>query len=137
MCQRPELFAAVIPQVAVTDMLRYQHFTIGMAWSGDYGLSSDPDMLPVLLAYSPLHNLREGTQYPAVLVVTADHDDRVVPAHSFKFLARLQACQAGAEPVLLRITSDAGHGMGKPIQAVINESADILAFALHCATKHE
>lgn len=129
MCQRPELFAVMLPQVAVTDMLRYQHFTIGRAWQGEYGLSEDAAMFPVLYAYSPLHNLREGVHYPATLVATSDHDDRVVPAHSFKFLARLQACQGGDAPVLMRVSMGAGHGLGKPISMIIDESADTLAFA--------
>ncbi|HVZ40646.1 MAG TPA: prolyl oligopeptidase family serine peptidase [Candidatus Kapabacteria bacterium] len=130
MCRRPDLFAVALPQVAVTDMLRYHLFTIGIAWSGDYGLSDDPAMFPALLAYSPLHNLKPGTRYPATLVTTADHDDRVIPAHSFKFAARLQACQASPAPVLIRIDQGAGHGVGKPISKVIEELADILAFAM-------
>ncbi|PNY80802.1 prolyl oligopeptidase family serine peptidase [Deinococcus koreensis] len=126
--QRPELFAAAVPQVGVLDMLRYQHFTIGWAWASDYGRSDDPAMLATLLAYSPLHNLREGVAYPATLITTGDHDDRVVPAHSFKFGAALQRAQAGAAPTLLRIQTRAGHGAGKPTALVIEEAADIWAF---------
>ncbi|THF86324.1 S9 family peptidase [Deinococcus sp. KSM4-11] len=128
MTQRPELFGAVIAQVGVMDMLRYQHFTIGWAWASDYGRSDDPEMFRTLLAYSPLHNLREGTAYPATLVTTGDHDDRVVPAHSYKFAAQLQRDQAGTEPVLIRIETRGGHGAGKPTSLVIAEAADIWAF---------
>ncbi|MDL2342817.1 prolyl oligopeptidase family serine peptidase [Deinococcus sp. MIMF12] len=128
MTQRPDLFAAVIPQVGVLDMLRYQHFTIGWAWASDYGRADDPAMLEALLAYSPLHNLKEGTAYPATLITTGDHDDRVVPAHSFKFGAELQRVQAGDAPTLLRIQTRAGHGAGKPTALVIEEAADVWAF---------
>jgi prolyl oligopeptidase len=130
--QRPELFAAAIPQVGVMDMLRFQLFTIGWAWTSDYGSSDDPEMFPILYAYSPYHNLKEGTEYPAVMVTTADHDDRVVPGHSFKYAARLQACQAGNLPVLIRIQTKAGHGAGMPTSMVIQEVADRYAF-LHRA----
>ncbi len=130
MTQRPDLIAAALPSVGVMDMLRYHLFTIGRAWASDYGTSSEPDMFPVLYAYSPLHNLKEGTAYPATLVVTGDHDDRVVPAHSFKFAARLQACQGGEAPVLIRIETRGGHGAGKPLAMIIEEAADELAFAL-------
>lgn len=128
MTQRPDLFAAVIPQVGVLDMLRYQHFTIGWAWASDYGRADDPEMLGALLAYSPLHNLREGTPYPATLITTGDHDDRVVPAHSFKFAAELQRAHGGEAPVLIRIQTRAGHGAGKPTALVIEEAADVWAF---------
>jgi prolyl oligopeptidase len=126
--QRPELFGAAIPAVGVMDMLRFQEFTIGWAWTSDYGSSADPEMFPVLHAYSPYHNLRPGTHYPATMVMTADHDDRVVPGHSFKYAARLQACQAGNLPVLIRIQTKAGHGAGKPTAMVIAEAADRYAF---------
>ncbi len=126
--QRPELFGAAIPAVGVMDMLRFQAFTIGWAWTSDYGSSDDPDLFPVLYAYSPYHNLKPGAQYPAVMVTTADHDDRVVPGHSFKYAARLQACQGGDLPVLIRIQTKAGHGAGKPTAMVIQETADRYAF---------
>jgi prolyl oligopeptidase len=130
MCQRPDLFAVALPAVGVMDMLRYHKFTIGMAWRADYGLSDDPSMFMVLHRYSPLHNLKPGTSYPATLVTTADHDDRVVPAHSFKFAARLQECQAGPAPTLIRVETKAGHGSGKPIAMIIEETADVVAFAM-------
>jgi prolyl oligopeptidase len=126
--QRPELFGAAIAAVGVLDMLRFQKFTIGWAWTPDYGSSDEPDAFAYLLAYSPLHNLRAGTAYPPTLIVTADHDDRVFPAHSFKFAAALQAAQAGDAPVLIRIETKAGHGAGKPTGKVIEEAADRLAF---------
>ena len=132
MTQRPDLFAAAIPQVGVMDMLRYHKFTIGWNWAPDYGTSEDSrEMFEYLLGYSPLHNLRPGTSYPATLVTTADHDDRVVPAHSFKFAATLQACQTGDAPVLIRIDSKAGHGGGKPMAKVLDEQADIYGFIMH------
>jgi prolyl oligopeptidase len=130
MTQRPELFAAAIPAVGVLDMLRFQKFTIGWAWTADYGSSDDPDDFPVLRAYSPLHNLRAGTHYPATLIETADHDDRVYPAHSFKFAAALQAAQGGPAPVLIRIETKAGHGAGKPTTKMIDEAADRYAFLI-------
>lgn len=126
--QRPELFAAAIAQVGVLDMLRYHLFTIGWAWASDYGRSDDPQMFDVLHAYSPLHNLKAGTRYPATLITTGDHDDRVVPAHSYKFAAELQRVQAGEHPTLIRIQTRAGHGAGKPTTLVIEEAADIWAF---------
>jgi prolyl oligopeptidase len=126
--QRPDLFGAALPAVGVLDMLRYQKFTIGWAWTSDYGSSDDPDAFDWLLAYSPLHNLRPGTAYPATLVTTADHDDRVFPGHSFKFAAQLQEVQAGDAPILLRVESKAGHGAGKPTAKVIAEVADRYAF---------
>jgi prolyl oligopeptidase len=129
MTQRPELFGAVIPAVGVMDMLRFHKFTIGWAWKSDYGSSEKPDEFRALFAYSPLHNLRPGTRYPATLVMTADHDDRVVPAHSFKFAARLQECQAkDGPPVLIRIETSAGHGAGTALTKVIDETADEWAF---------
>jgi len=126
--QRPDLYRAALPAVGVLDMLRYHRFTIGWAWAGDYGTSDDPEQFRSLLAYSPLHNVRAGTRYPATLVTTADHDDRVVPAHSYKFTAALQAAQAGPEPILIRIDTRAGHGAGKPTGMQIDEWADCWAF---------
>jgi prolyl oligopeptidase len=130
MTQRPELFAAAIPAVGVLDMLRFQKFTIGWAWTADYGSSDEPDAFRYLKAYSPLHNLRPGTAYPATLVETADHDDRVYPAHSFKFAAALQAAQGDTAPVLIRIETKAGHGAGKPTSKIIDEAADRYAFLI-------
>jgi len=128
MTQRPDLFGAALPAVGVMDMLRFHKFTIGWAWVSDYGCSDDPDQFKTLLAYSPLHNIKPGTRYPATLVTTADHDDRVVPGHSFKFIATLQACQAGESPTLIRVQTRAGHGMGKPTSIWIEEYSDIYAF---------
>ncbi len=128
MTQRPDLFAAALPSVGVLDMLRYHKFTIGWAWASDYGRSDNPDQFKFLYAYSPLHNLKEGVKYPATLITTADHDDRVVPAHSFKFAATLQKCQAGKAPVLIRIETRAGHGAGKPTNKQIEEQTDKWAF---------
>ena len=126
--QRPDLFGAALPAVGVLDMLRFQKFTIGWAWTSDYGSSDNPEDFPYLYAYSPLHNLKEGTAYPATLITTGDHDDRVVPAHSFKFAAALQHAQGGDAPVLIRIETRAGHGAGKPTAKVIEEAADRWAF---------
>jgi prolyl oligopeptidase len=128
LAQRPELFGAAVPVVGVMDMLRFQQFTIGWAWVSDYGSADDPEEFKTLIAYSPLHNLRPGTHYPATLILTGDHDDRVVPGHSFKFAAALQAAHAGDAPVLIRIQTRAGHGFGKPTAIVIQEAADIWAF---------
>ncbi|HKW42158.1 MAG TPA: prolyl oligopeptidase family serine peptidase [Gemmatimonadales bacterium] len=128
MTQRPELFGAVLPAVAVMDMLRFHKFTIGWAWVTDYGSADSAEQFPYLYKYSPLHNLRPGTRYPATFVTTADHDDRVVPGHSFKFTAALQAAQAGPQPVLIQIETKAGHGAGKPTTKVIEEQADRFAF---------
>jgi len=129
MTQRPDLYAVAVPQVGVMDMLRYHKFTIGWNWAPDYGTSEDsPEMFSYLYGYSPLHNLKPGTKYPATLVTTADHDDRVVPAHSFKFAATLQECNSGPNPCLIRIDSKAGHGGGKPLSKVLEEQADIYAF---------
>jgi prolyl oligopeptidase len=129
MTQRPELFGAALPAVGVMDMLRFHKFTIGWAWKSDYGSSEDPAEFRALHAYSPLHNLQPGTKYPATLVTTADHDDRVVPAHSFKFAARLQESQApGGPPVLIRIETSAGHGAGTALSKVMDETADVWAF---------
>lgn len=131
MTQRPDLFAAAVPTVGVLDMLRFHKFTIGWAWVSDYGSPDKPDDFRVLRSYSPLHNLRPGTAYPATLVTTSDHDDRVVPAHSFKFAAALQAAHAGEAPVLIRIQTKAGHGLGKPTAVIIQEQADIWSFLDH------
>jgi len=128
MIQEPELFGAALPAVGVLDMLRFQKFTIGWAWTSDYGSSDDPEQFKWLFAYSPLHNLRAGVAYPPTLITTADHDDRVFPGHSFKFAARLQEVQSGGAPVLIRIESKAGHGAGKPTAKVIEEVADRYAF---------
>jgi prolyl oligopeptidase len=119
-----------LPAVGVLDMLRFHKFTIGWAWVSDYGSPDDPTQFRYLLAYSPLHNLKQGTRYPATLITTADHDDRVVPAHSFKFAAALQAAQGGEAPVLIRIQTKAGHGLGKPTRMLIEEQADLYAFTL-------
>jgi prolyl oligopeptidase len=111
-------------------MLRFHKFTIGWAWVSDYGSADDPDQFKVLLSYSPLHNIKPGIRYPATLVTTGDHDDRVVPGHSFKFIAALQAAQANEEPVLIRIQTRAGHGFGKPTNIQIEEQSDIIAFLI-------
>ncbi len=128
--QRPELFGAAVPQVGVMDMLRFHKFTIGWAWTSDYGSSENADEFKALLAYSPLHTIKSGpgVRYPAILVTTGDHDDRVVPAHSFKYTATLQAAETGPAPKLIRIETQAGHGAGKPTSKIIEERADILAF---------
>lgn len=130
MTQRPDLFAAVLPAVGVLDMLRFHKFTIGWAWCSDYGSPENAEEFKALYAYSPLHNLKPGTNYPATLITTADHDDRVVPAHSFKFAAALQAAHSGESPVLIRIETKAGHGAGKPTKKVIEEVADKWAFLI-------
>ncbi len=129
--QRPELFKVAFPAVGVMDMLRFHKFTIGWAWVSDYGSSEDPEQFPNLYAYSPLHNIREGVNYPATLVTTADHDDRVVPAHSFKYIAELQHKHEGPNPVLIRIETQAGHGAGKPVSKTIEELADIYSFMFY------
>ena len=132
MTQRPDLYRVCIPQVGVMDMLRYHKFTIGWNWAPDYGTSEDSrEMFEYLRGYSPLHNLKPGTNYPATLVTTADHDDRVVPAHSFKFAATLQECHQGDRPVLIRIDTKAGHGGGKPLAKVLEEQADIYGFIMY------
>lgn len=131
MTQRPELFHVAIPQVGVMDMLRYHKFTIGHAWAGDYGTSDSADAFNYLIKYSPLHNLKKGVNYPATLAFTADHDDRVVPAHTFKFMATLQECQAGPNPVLVRIETKAGHGAGKPTAKLIEETTDLWSFVFY------
>jgi len=131
MTQRPELFKVALPAVGVLDMLRYHTFTSGAGWAYDYGKSDDnAELFNYLLGYSPVHNVKAGTHYPATMVTTGDHDDRVVPAHSFKFAAELQAKQAGANPTLIRIETDAGHGAGTPISKTIDQYADIYGFTL-------
>ncbi len=126
--QRPDLFGAALPAVGVMDMLRFHRFTIGWAWVTEYGSADSAAQFPYLYRYSPLHNIRPGTRYPATLITTADHDDRVVPGHSFKFAATLQAAQAGPQPVLIEIETKAGHGAGKPTSKIIEEQADRFAF---------
>ncbi|MBQ8363843.1 MAG: S9 family peptidase, partial [Thermoguttaceae bacterium] len=130
--QRPDLFAAAVPQVGVLDMLRYHKFTIGWAWANDYGTSEESEeMFRYLLKYSPLHNVRKDAKYPATMVMTSDHDDRVVPAHSMKFAATLQAnADATDAPLLIRIESKAGHGAGKPTSKIVDEAVDMYAFIL-------
>src|SRR5262249_40962938 len=128
MVQRPDLFGAALPDVGVMDMLRFNKYTIGWGWTSDYGSPEDPEEFKALYAYSPLHNLKPGTHYPATLITTSDHDDRVVPAHSFKFAAALQAAQVGDRPALIRIETRAGHGGGKPTAKIIQELADRWAF---------
>ena len=131
MTQRPELFKVAIPQVGVLDMLRYHQFTIGYAWATEYGRSDNPKDFEYLYKYSPLHNLEKNTRYPATLITTADHDDRVVPAHSFKFAAALQEANNGVNPTLIRIESKAGHGAGKPTSKQIEEATDIWSFTMY------
>ena len=129
--QRPDLFAAAVPGVGVMDLLRFHRFTVGAAWKSDYGDPDDPQDFAVALAYSPLHKIIEGASYPATLVLTGDHDDRVVPLHSHKFIATLQWAQSGDAPVLTRIETATGHGAGKPTTLVAAEWADLLAFCAH------
>ena len=131
MTQRPELFKVAIPQVGVLDMLRFQKFTVGWGWVVEYGSSDSAQHFPYLYGYSPYHNLKKGVSYPATLITTGDHDDRVVPAHSFKYAARLQEYHSGPNPVLIRIETNAGHGAGKPTSKVIEEAADIWAFTMY------
>jgi prolyl oligopeptidase len=129
--QRPELFAAAVPQVGVMDMLRFREFTVGKGWESDYGSVDNPEEFKALLAYSPLQNVKTGVKYPATLVTTADHDDRVYPAHSFKFTAAMQRADPNGKPILLRVETRAGHGAGKPTAKLIEETADIYAFILN------
>ena len=131
MTQRPELYGACLPAVGVMDMLRFHKFTIGWAWTSDYGSSENENEFKALYAYSPYHNLKPKAAYPPTMVTTGDHDDRVVPAHSFKFAARLQEVHTGPNPVLIRIDVKAGHGAGKPVSKQIEERADQLAFLAH------
>lgn len=130
MTQRPDLFGACLPSVGVLDMLRFHKFTIGWAWISDYGDPDKPEDFEIIRKYSPLHNLKPGTAYPATLITTGDHDDRVHPAHSFKFAAALQAAQGGSAPTLIRIETRAGHGAGKPTQKIIEELSDVYAFLI-------
>jgi prolyl oligopeptidase len=132
MTQRPDLMKVALPAVGVLDMLRYHTFTAGAGWSYDYGTAEDnKEMFDYLKGYSPVHNVRPGTKYPATMVATGDHDDRVVPAHSFKFAAELQAKQAGDNPVIIRIETDAGHGAGTPVSKRIEQAADMYGFILY------
>jgi prolyl oligopeptidase len=133
--QRPDLFAAAVPQVGVLDMLRFRDFTIGKAWESDYGSVDDADEFKALYAYSPLHNVRPGANYPATLIITGDHDDRVFPAHSFKFAAAMQAADPHGKPILIRIETRAGHGQGKPTTMQIDELADVYLFILDAFDK--
>jgi prolyl oligopeptidase len=131
MTQRPDLIKVVLPAVGVLGMLRYHTFTAGAGWAYDYGTVNDSkEMFNYLKRYSPVHNVKKGVKYPATMVTTSDHDDRVVPAHSFKFDAELQEKQTGNNPTLIRIEVNAGHGAGKPISKVIEETADIFGFTL-------
>jgi prolyl oligopeptidase len=132
MTQRPELAKVALPAVGVLDMLRYHTFTAGAGWAYDYGTSEQSEeMYKYIKAYSPVHNVKSGVEYPATMITTADHDDRVVPAHSFKFAAVLQEFQDGYNPVLIRIETDAGHGAGTPISKTIEQYADIYGFVLY------
>jgi prolyl oligopeptidase len=131
MTQRPDLFKVALPGVGVLDMLRYHKFTVGWGWVVEYGSSDQPEAFHNLIKYSPLHNLKKGTKYPATLITTADHDDRVVPAHSFKFAATLQEMHQGSAPVLIRIDEKAGHGAGKPISKTIDELTDVWSFVFY------
>jgi len=132
MTQRPDLAKVALPAVGVLDMLRYHTFTAGAGWAYDYGTAEDnKEMFKYLKCYSPIHNVKEGVEYPATLVTTGDHDDRVVPAHSFKFAAELQSKQNGNNPTLIRIETDAGHGAGTPVSKTIEQYADIFGFTLY------
>jgi prolyl oligopeptidase len=126
--QRPDLFGAAMPAVGVMDMLRFQNFGFGTQWVGEYGTSANPEDYKVLRAYSPLHNIRKGVQYPPTLITTSDHDDRVMPGHSLKYAATLQQAQEGPAPILIRIETRAGHGAGKPTTKQIDEWADRYVF---------
>jgi len=130
MTQHPELFGAAVPQVGVLDMLRFNRFGQGAGWEGDYGSPQNPAEFRALYAYSPVHNVRRGVHYPATLVITGDHDTRVMPMHSFKFAAALQAAQAGAAPILLAVDFSSGHGGGETVTQAIEQSADMYAFLL-------
>jgi len=131
MTQRPDLFKVAVPQVGVMDMLRYHKFTIGYAWSVEYGSSDNPGQFKYLYKYSPLHNLKPGVKYPATFITTADHDDRVVPAHSFKFAATLQADNTSDNPTLIRVETKAGHGGGMPTSKRIELATDIWSFVMY------
>jgi prolyl oligopeptidase len=132
MTQRPDLMKVALPAVGVMDMLRYHKFTAGAGWAYDYGTADDSkEMFEYLKGYSPVQNVQKGVKYPATLITTGDHDDRVVPAHSFKFAAELQKNQAGDAPVLIRIETNAGHGAGTPVSKTIEQYADIFGFTLY------
>jgi len=132
MTQRPDLMKVALPAVGVLDMLRYHTFTAGAGWAYDYGTAEDSkEMFEYLIGYSPVHNIKEGIAYPATLITTGDHDDRVVPAHSFKFAAELQSKQAGNNPTLIRIETNAGHGAGTPVSKTIEQYADIFGFTFY------
>jgi prolyl oligopeptidase len=131
MTQRPELFKVALPAVGVMDMLRFHKFTVGWGWAVEYGNPDTAAHFPFINKYSPYHNLKKGTHYPATLITTADHDDRVVPAHSFKFASRLQDFHEGINPVLIRVETNAGHGAGKPTNKQIEEAADIWSFVMY------
>jgi prolyl oligopeptidase len=131
MTQRPDLCKVSLPEVGVMDMLRFQKFTVGWGWVSDYGSSDSATYFRYLYGYSPLHNIKTGTAYPATMVFTADHDDRVVPAHSFKFGATLQKAQAGSAPILMRIETKQGHGGGASLTKSIEKNADLYAFMFH------
>jgi prolyl oligopeptidase len=126
--QHPELFAAAVPQVGVMDMMRFRDFTVGKGWESDYGSVDNPDEFAAMLRYSPVQNVKPNVDYPPILVTTADHDDRVFPAHSFKFTAAMQHADPHGHPILLRVETRAGHGSGKPTAKQIDEMADIYAF---------
>jgi prolyl oligopeptidase len=129
--QRPDLFGAAVPGVGVMDMLRFHKFTIGWSWISDYGSPEDPEEFKTLVSYSPYHNIHPGIAYPPTLITTGDHDDRVVPSHSYKFAAALQAGQGGPAPILIRVDVRAGHGIGKPVSKQIGEVVDVMAFLMH------
>jgi prolyl oligopeptidase len=128
--QRPDLFKVAFPAVGVLDMLRFHKFTVGWGWVVEYGSSDVKEQFDYLYKYSPYHQVKSGTKYPAVLVTTGDHDDRVVPAHSFKFISALQEANASSNPVMIRIETDAGHGAGKPMSKAIDEIVDVYCFML-------
>jgi prolyl oligopeptidase len=131
MTQRPELFKVAVPEVGVLDMLRYHKFTAGAGWAYDYGTADDSkEMLAYLLKYSPVHNVKSAVKYPATLITTGDHDDRVVPAHSFKFAAHLQASGTSENPLMIRIETNAGHGAGTPVSKIIEARSDVYSFIL-------
>jgi prolyl oligopeptidase len=129
--QRPDLFAAAVAQVGVMDMLRFREFTVGKGWEADYGSVDNQDEFQALRAYSPVHNVQNGVAYPATLILTGDHDDRVFPAHSFKFAAAMQNADPSGRPILIRIDLRAGHGMGKPVSKRVEETADVYSFVLN------
>ena len=131
MTQRPDLYKVALPGVGVLDMLRYHKFTIGWGWAVEYGSSEKKEQFDYLIKYSPLHNVKDSVSYPATMITTADHDDRVVPAHSFKFAATLQSKHKGENPILIRIDEKAGHGAGKPTSKLIEEATDVWSFVMY------